>query len=510
MSLIPFSYFCQTLLSPGDIAVIAFKTNGNTQSGNDAVKLVTLVDLQCNTTFIVTDNNWNGTNWACNDDESGLQITCNSIIVAGSVFYIDYDAAGNTCTCSGGSISRTDLGSPWGNNFGFNSGGDNCYILQGTRASPSFIYAFKHNGAFASSTCTDKDRGALPSNLTLGTSAIVMASSKDQWNYNCVTNNGTKASILSAISNNANWINNTNHVWDESNCIFRVTTGIFPYGVLAVSGAGCGCLANCQLAYSGGINCGAAGVTGNCTAGYQSMSASISVPAGCTYKIIAEMKPRNYGCSSSGADGNCSNCDVLKVDVPAGVKPLQQGTGNASITDNYSLIGPGTIVVSGQADRADELITYSLQVSPCNCLVMVLPIELAEFTAQKIEHSVELKWTTLSEKNNTLFTVERSAETTDWAPTYFINGQGNSFNPFTYKIYDSSPLMGISYYRLKQTDADGRFSYSEVLSINNEPNDKRPLKTVNLYGEEVNENSGGLLFRVYENGSVEKVFIQPN
>src|SRR4051812_12882281 len=106
--------FSQTTLSPGDIAVIAFKTNGNTQSGNDAVKLVTLVDLQCNTQFIVTDNNWNGTSWACNDDESALQITCTSIIAAGSVFYIDYDAAGNTVSCSGGTIARTDLGSPWG------------------------------------------------------------------------------------------------------------------------------------------------------------------------------------------------------------------------------------------------------------------------------------------------------------------------------------------------------------------------------------------------------------
>ena len=117
----------QTTLSEGDIAVIGFKTYTNTDAGNDAIKLVNLVDLECNTTFIITDNNWRNSSpigWACDEDEFGLLITCNTTISAGSIFYIDVSAAGGTAVCSGGTITKTAIGNPWGTDYGLSSGGD--------------------------------------------------------------------------------------------------------------------------------------------------------------------------------------------------------------------------------------------------------------------------------------------------------------------------------------------------------------------------------------------------
>lgn len=105
----------QTTLSAVDIAVIGFKTNTNTDGGNDTIKLVNLVDIQCSTTFIITDNNWRNSSpigWACDDDEYGLLITCNTTISAGSIFYIDVSAAGGTAICSGGTITKTAIGNP--------------------------------------------------------------------------------------------------------------------------------------------------------------------------------------------------------------------------------------------------------------------------------------------------------------------------------------------------------------------------------------------------------------
>lgn len=491
----------QTTLAPGDIAVIAFKTNTSTDAGDDAIKLVTLVDLECNTSFIVTDNNWNGTSWPCNNDESALQITCNQAISAGSVFYIDYDAAGNTCTCSGGSITRTDLGSPWGTNFGFNSGGDNCYILQGTRTAPSFVYAFKHLSPFSSNTCTDKDQANIPSNLTLGTSAICMTSSKNQWNFNCVVNSGTKATILAAIGNTANWLSNTTHVWDATNGIFRVTGAALPYGVLQVSGAGCGFTQNCLLAYAGAAN--SASVSGNCSAGETSMSSSIVVPSGCTYNVIAAFMKRSYTCSNSGMDGG----DQLKVDISGGTKSFMTGSSNANVSDSYSAAGPATVIVSGTADRADEIITYSIQATPCACLVMVLPIELVEFTARRTDQSVELQWTTETEKNNNYFTVQRSLDAANWEEILHIPGRGTASTPFSYKVYDSSPLRETSYYRLKQTDFDQQTSFSKIVSVESHAKAERKIsRRVNIYGQEVDENTKGLVILVYDNGDVEKVY----
>lgn len=459
--------YSQTTLNPGDIAVIGFKTNNNTDGGNDAIKLVTLVDLLCNTTFIITDNNWNNStsSWSCNDDEFALEITCSSAIPAGSVFYLSVDAAGDVATCSGGTITKTSLGSPWGANFGLSSQGDNVYILQGTRTSPTFIYAFKNNTSFSNTTCSDKDQAGLPSGLALGTSALISGSKKDQWHYNCVNNNGTKASILTSINNISNWVSSSGQNWDNSTCIFTISGGIIPTGVLAVSGSGCGCLANCNLAYSGGTNCGSTGVSGDCSAGYQNMSKVIPVPVGCTYSVSAEMKPRSNGCSSSGADGNCQTCDVVKVDIQGGSKSFQQGGSNSSLLDSYSATGPATIVVSGRANRADEIITYSIKVTPCSCFDLLLPVELIQFKAVPQESNVELIWSTMSENNNMYFTVEKSSDAIHWEVLTILESLGNSKQIQTYSVFDSTPFEGRSYYRLKQTDNNSHYSYSRIESI---------------------------------------------
>ncbi|MBI3519937.1 MAG: T9SS type A sorting domain-containing protein [Bacteroidetes bacterium] len=475
----------QTVLSKGDIVVIGFKTNSTTDAGNDAIKLVTLVDLECSTTFIVTDNNWDNSipGWACNNDEFAVEITCNSPIAAGSIFYIEVNASGDPATCSGGSISRAELNSTWGSNYGLSSKGDNVYILQGTRAAPSFIFALKHVGAFSNTSCSDKDQAGLPSGLTVGTNAIVMPSTKDQWHFNCVTNSGTASSIRSAICNTSNWVSSSGQSWNHSSCFFSITTGLIQSGVLAVSGAGCGCLSGCNLAYSGSTNC--TGVSGNCSAGYQNMSKSISVAAGCTYIVAAEMKNRNYGCSSSGADGNCQTCDVVKVDVSGGSKTFQQGASNASIADSYTLTGPGTIIVSGKADRADEIITYSVSATSCSCLTTLLPIELISFSASLQGKSIKLSWETSSEINNDYFVIERSINALDWEAVSVIKSLGNSMVSKNYSVYDSSPLEGVSYYRLKQVDLNGRFSHSKIESVSlDSPMD------FNIYP---NPNESGLL-----------------
>lgn len=514
-SINPISFFSQTSLFPGDMAIIGFKTSTGTDPGNDAIKIVTLVDLQCNTTFIVTDNNWSNITpgWGCNTNEFAVEITCNTAISAGSVFYIDCGASGAAANCSGGTITRVDLAGLWGTDYGLSSGGDNLYLLQGTRAAPQFIFAVKNGAtAFANFNDCDKSHAGLPTHaslgiytLSIGFSAVAMPSSQDQWHYNCVTLNGTKATIRNAIAANANWVNTGNQSWNNLSGIFTLTSGMFPYGVLAVAGANCGCLANCDLKYYGGIaNCGA-GLSGDCTAGYQNMSANIVVPAGCTYQITAEMKPRANSCSSSGADGNCQTCDVLKVDVLAGAKIFQQGASNAALIDSYTLVGPGTIVVSGKANRADEIITYGIKTTPCSCLIMVLPVELSEFKAKKVDQSVELIWSTASEKDNSYFTVERSVDALSWESIYTIAGHGSSNTPYNYSIFDSSPKNGISYYRLKQIDKDDRFSYSKILSINTAEEFSKIIKRVNVYGQEVDENATGIIIHIYDNGQTKKI-----
>ncbi len=96
-----------------------------------------------------------------------------------------------------------------------------------------------------------------------------------------------------------------------------------------------------------------------------------------------------------------------------------------------------------------------------------LPIELLKFTAVLVNNEyVQLKWTTSSEINNDYFSIERSLNGYEWKEIKRINGAGNSSSLLSYSKVDNNPYDGVSYYRLKQTDFDGQFEYSQIKSVN--------------------------------------------
>jgi hypothetical protein len=102
-----------------------------------------------------------------------------------------------------------------------------------------------------------------------------------------------------------------------------------------------------------------------------------------------------------------------------------------------------------------------------NTAATALPIELLRFNANIEGDKVHLTWTTSSEKNNDYFTVERTTNTTDFDFIAKVNSYlHNSTSPMNYDAYDYSPKMGLSYYRLKQTDFDGSYAYSDYVPVN--------------------------------------------
>ena len=94
-----------------------------------------------------------------------------------------------------------------------------------------------------------------------------------------------------------------------------------------------------------------------------------------------------------------------------------------------------------------------------------LPVELVSFSAKKSEHSVKCDWETASEINNDFFTVERSPDGIYFQPLGQVKGAGNSTVNKSYNFEDKNPQTGDSYYRLKQTDFDGKFQYSEIVHV---------------------------------------------
>jgi Secretion system C-terminal sorting domain len=96
--------------------------------------------------------------------------------------------------------------------------------------------------------------------------------------------------------------------------------------------------------------------------------------------------------------------------------------------------------------------------------LVVLPIELTTFTAKPNNSTVNLAWQTASEKGNSHFDIERSANGKDWSKIGMVKGSGTSQQKLDYRFTDEGPLSILNYYRLKQVDLDGQFNYSPVVT----------------------------------------------
>jgi len=97
-----------------------------------------------------------------------------------------------------------------------------------------------------------------------------------------------------------------------------------------------------------------------------------------------------------------------------------------------------------------------------------LPVKLLTFTAEYNEAmgNVGLNWVTATETNNKYFTIERSTDGENFSDIAEVAGAGNSTVTLYYNTIDPSPIPGIDYYRLKQTDLDGNYQYSAIVPVN--------------------------------------------
>jgi hypothetical protein len=97
------------------------------------------------------------------------------------------------------------------------------------------------------------------------------------------------------------------------------------------------------------------------------------------------------------------------------------------------------------------------------------PVKLMSFTGRNNGTTNELTWITATEQNNKGFSIERSEDSKNWHTIGSLLSKaqnGNSSEKLTYSFTDNAPNAGVEYYRLKQTDRDGKVTYSTSISVN--------------------------------------------
>lgn len=131
-----------------------------------------------------------------------------------------------------------------------------------------------------------------------------------------------------------------------------------------------------------------------------------------------------------------------------------------------------------------------------------LPVELISFNGECDNNgTVQILWNTASEMNNDYFLLERSIDGIKWQTVNTIKGAGNSNMPINYSTIDET-TGSRTYYRLQQTDFDGKSTYSSVVEVNCGVDASMNLKKLEIYpnpsiGTFTAQNVSGKLLQIF-------------
>ena len=177
--------------------------------------------------------------------------------------------------------------------------------------------------------------------------------------------------------------------------------------------------------------------------------------------------PTGFTVSFAGNINQSSDNIIIRVngimDFPSSGDKIKLGSSStitlytgASITgasnSNTITIGSGASEWSGPTALAGPVVISD----------GVLPIELSYFKINTSQNKIDLTWETKSETNNDYFTIERKNPEGEFKEIGKVKGAGTTSEATKYHWIDENPEIGFDYYRIKQTDFDGKFSYSHV------------------------------------------------
>ncbi|MBL0047172.1 MAG: T9SS type A sorting domain-containing protein [Bacteroidetes bacterium] len=159
----------------------------------------------------------------------------------------------------------------------------------------------------------------------------------------------------------------------------------------------------------------------------------------------------------SGID-QCSNAD-LRVGYWNGAS-WENNNNAVSTTGTCVGVTAGTVSTTAVVSSFGTLTFGSL-----TNLVNPLPIMLISFSVNNCEKNVCIDWTTQTEANNDYFTIDKTKDDVNYELVANVKGAGNSTVVKHYSLIDNSPYDGVSYYRLKQTDFNGNFTFYTLREV---------------------------------------------
>jgi hypothetical protein len=190
------------------------------------------------------------------------------------------------------------------------------------------------------------------------------------------------------------------------------------------------------------------------------LGVGIAVVSACEYWDLNRTNgASNVSVTLSWVSAECPNTYV--ADLP----DLRVSRWTGALWTDHGNGGTTGTAASGTVVSSAAVTTFGSFALASSTLDNPLPVTLTGFDATPLFDHVRVSWQTSSELNNAFFTLERSPAGELFEELVRIPGAGTSPSAHDYVFEDWWPVNGRSFYRLKQTDFDGTFTYSEVVRV---------------------------------------------
>lgn len=169
-----------------------------------------------------------------------------------------------------------------------------------------------------------------------------------------------------------------------------------------------------------------------------------------------------------------ANATLLATHINTNANIVYNGTGSSVVITNLQagVNYTYTIIEYNGWYTTSNYLTQTIS----TVAATTLPVSWLSFNAIANGKSVDLIWQTVSEVNNDYFTVERSEDGQIFKGIGRVNGSGNSnvLNQYVFNDKHLPTSVSTLYYRIKQTDYNHKFSYSEIrtVALNNNTEDE--------------------------------------
>jgi hypothetical protein len=181
-------------------------------------------------------------------------------------------------------------------------------------------------------------------------------------------------------------------------------------------------------------------------------------------RIVLEGPGGNFWSVNPMVVGATSDWQLISFSVQAA-----NLTGGVNVNSTLSGVTGVRILHSAAGGSKGDAVAAQIGLDNITALSQPVPVELNSFSAYVSGKKVKLEWSTATEINNLRFDVQRKYDAIEWQTIGSLKGNGTTTQTQHYSFSDDLSAYAPSkiFYRLKQIDLDGSFSYSNEISVDN-------------------------------------------